>query len=272
LAKDAPVIAWPPTYKGGYERLYKFLRETTRWSEPAYDVFDPKDLPAWVMSLREAGVPFWVGSDHRLEGLEPAFAFFSGTSRPVYAYATADETSVRARPRTAKPFKYTLIDPGKLTESTAGRLVVTDSGRMDFLKDKYLQPGLLHFPGLMNFLVFLDGMLAGGFIYRYRHEDPRDELYIQCDFALSRERRLSKLIAMLATSEAATRIYDRRFVNRIRRLNTTAFTDKPVSMKYRGVMELKSRKPGFLNYTAAVRPATTEEVYRDWYRRFGQGG
>jgi hypothetical protein len=34
LARGAGVIAWPPTYKGGYERLYKFLRDNTRWPEP----------------------------------------------------------------------------------------------------------------------------------------------------------------------------------------------------------------------------------------------
>ncbi|MFX8106652.1 hypothetical protein ABTK92_20370, partial [Acinetobacter baumannii] len=69
-------------------------------------------------------------------------------------------------------------------------------------------------------------------------------LYLLSDFAIAREKRLAKLIAMLATGRESTERYDRRRVRRTKVIVTTAFTDRPISMKYRGIFELLSRKPG----------------------------
>jgi hypothetical protein len=223
------------------------------------------------MSLRSAGAQFWVGSDHALEGLEPAFAFFSGRNRPVYAYATADETSIRRRGYRSTPFQYVPIDVGKLTKKSHVRIMCPDSEYMNFVKDKYLSAGLAHVTGQMNFLVYVDEMLAGGFIYSKSRLGAVDDIYLLSDFSLAREKRLSKLIAMLATSELPVRAFDRKFVQRTKRLMTTAFTDKPVSMKYRGIFEIHARKPGFIQYKAAVRPGSPDEVYRDWFRRYSAG-
>ena len=44
---------------------------------------------------------------------------------------------------------------------------------------------------------------------------------------------------------------------------TTAFTDKPVSMKYRGVYELMKRGEGFLQYTTQAGTITTKEAIED---------
>lgn len=52
-------------------------------------------------------------------------------------------------------------------------------------------------------------------------------------------------------------------------LVTTVFTEKPISMKYRGIWELESRKPGHLQYVSHVRNQTPEEIYREWYRKHG---
>jgi hypothetical protein len=139
---------------------------------------------------------------------------------------------------------------------------------MNFLKDHYLAPGLEHSDGDMRFVVFVSGKVAGGFIYR---KDARrdDEIYLICDFSVSRDRRLSKLVAMLATGEEPVNAWQRQKLVRIRGFSTTAFTDKPVSMKYRGIYELAGRKPGFLNYRSEVRRVSSQAIYTDWWRRFG---
>jgi hypothetical protein len=270
LERGAGIIAWPPTYKAGYERLYKFVHSNTEWEQPPYDMFDPADLPEWVESLEHAGAKYWVGSDHKLEGIEPAFAYFTGRNRPVYAYATADKTSVRRREHRAEPFKYKPVDPPKLTKSSDVKLVCPDAAQMNFIKDKYLAAGLAHSTGEMNFLVYVDRQLAGGFIYmRSRVGNVQDvqDIYLLSDFAVSRERRISKLIAMLATSRVAVDAFDRAYVQRTKHVTTTAFTDKPVSMKFRGIFDLLSRKPGFLQYRSPVREGTANDIYREWFRK-----
>jgi hypothetical protein len=55
---------------------------------------------------------------------------------------------------------------------------------------------------------------------------------------------------------------------RFARVETTVFTDKPVSMKYRGIFELKARKPGFLQYVSPVRRQGVQAIYREWFERY----
>lgn len=149
------------------------------------------------------------------------------------------------------------------------KLVPLDSQQMSFLKDKYLALGLEHVNGMYNVAVYVDNMLAGGFIYARDTSGRMDAIYLLSDFSLSRERRLSKLIAMLAASEVPVRAFDRVLAQRSKLVKTTAFTTKPVSMKYRGIYELHARKPGFLQYNAAVKPSSPDEVYREWWKRYG---
>ena len=138
---------------------------------------------------------------------------------------------------------------------------------MNFLKDIYLAKAIAHTSGIANFLVLIDGRLAGGFIYA-RHRSGGDTLYLLSDFALAPKSRLSKLIAMLATSQTVISRMEIKLMHRITTVYSTAFTDKPASMKYRGIYDLVGRKPGMLNYASKVRPQTTGQVYVEWFHRF----
>ena len=42
--KGGVCITFPPTYKGGYERLYKKLDAIFDWARPSYQVFSPEDF------------------------------------------------------------------------------------------------------------------------------------------------------------------------------------------------------------------------------------
>jgi hypothetical protein len=59
-----------------------------------------------------------------------------------------------------------------------------------------------------------------------------------------------------------------KLVQRIESVVTTAFTDKPVSMKYRGIFEIIGRSPGMINYASKVRRTTPDGVYVEWFQRF----
>jgi hypothetical protein len=79
---------------------------------------------------------------------------------------------------------------------------------------------------------------------------------------------VSKLIAMLATSATITDRIAIRLVQRVDSVMTTAFTSKPVSMKYRGIFDLLGRGPGILNYGSKIRRQTPAEIYTEWFQRF----
>lgn len=89
------IVAFPPTYKSGYERLYKFVDDNTTWERPAYEIWDPKLLEAWVQQLDDAGARYCVFGDRRFENLKPALEFTQPSNRPIHVYANFAGSSVR---------------------------------------------------------------------------------------------------------------------------------------------------------------------------------
>jgi hypothetical protein len=261
------VAAFPPTYKNGYERLYRFVDDNTDWIRPSYDIWDPAKIETWIDELDGLGVHYCVLTDHTLERHKPATVYRSAANKPVYTFADKAASSVRRDGNRSDPFRYTPVDPDALGPVAKVEIVTATSAQMNFLKDHYLAKGIAHTGGIANFLVLLDGGLAGGFIYT-RSKFGGDDIYLLSDFALSPKSRVSKLIAMLTTSETIISRMEIKLMQRIGAVKSTAFTDKPVSMKYRGIFELVGRKPGMLNYASKVRRQNPEAIYAEWHQRF----
>jgi hypothetical protein len=235
-----------------------------------------------MTSLKEKGASFGIFSDRPLEEHAPAALYTTGRAKRFYLYASnAAATSLRRNVSKSEPFRYRGIDTDTLRADTRVEVVEVTSEHMNFVKDKYQLPGLVHTDGLYRFLVLLDGQLAGGFVYSWMsglsYRDPRvtklGAIYLLSDFSASRQRKLSKLIAMLATGVESIRRFDRRFVKRTKVVVTSTFTTRPVSMKYRGIFKLLSRRtvgtPG-LNYLSEVRNVSNAAIYADWWRRYAQ--
>jgi hypothetical protein len=268
----AGICGFMPTYKGGYERMYRFIDENIDWSRPRFNTWDPKDMPDWLSTIERAGVPYFVYSDQELKGFQPTTEFRSTTNKPVYGYMNAGQSSFRRSVNRSETFAYEKVNPATLGPLTDVQLVPATSAQMTFLRNAYLAKGIAHATGVANYLVMLDGKLAGGFIYSRAKYAPGQYIYLLSDFCIVHERRMAKLIAMLATSYEPVEAWCRRTVTRPTKLCTTAFTTQPVSMKYRGIYTLTSRKEGFLNYECAIgdRNRTAKTIYLEWLGRFGK--
>lgn len=258
------VVAFPPTYKGGYERLYKFLDENVEWPSPTYDMWDPNDLDQLVKGLENEGLRYCFVTDHELEDLEAVSVYRSETNKPVYAYANRAGTSVRRAAHRHTKFSYRRVTEDDLVKGAEVRLEQVESHYINFLRDVYLARGIAYTTGEVNLLVFINDALAGGLIYSRSKFGSLDECYLLSDFAIAPVHGLARLIATIATSAPIVRYCERKFLIRIKKVNTTAFTDKPASMKYRGAWKLSSRKPGMLNYAAEPRELTPGEIYARW--------
>ena len=281
------VFAWPPVIRGDYEKFYSLIHNNVEWSSPAYDVFDPKTLGSWMDTLAERGTRYVVCCYTDLSSTSrhsPVAVYTKGRSKAVFTYSNATRaTSVRKLTSNTEPFKYQLPEAEKLRPDSVLQVVAIDSKRMNHIKDVFQLPGLVHTDGDMRFLVFIDKMLFGGFVYRKWSakasiNDPRvgpgTTIYLLSDFATTRERRVSKLIALLAGGGQQTRQFDRHAIQRTKMVFTTAFANNPISMKYRGIYELYSRKPlpsgGWayqLNYMREVIDEQNSEIYAFWYQR-----
>lgn len=272
-AKDSGsgVMVFAPTYKGGYERLYKVINDNVDWaSEPSYEIYDPKQTHDIIERLYDENRDFIFFADQQYDDIKPTMVY-EGSNKPIFAYTNSRKSSIRRDSNRARAFKYTAIDTNLIGEKSKVTAVVATSEAMNFLKDIYLAKGIKHKNGMFNVLFYVDGMLAGGAIYSLpQFGDKLRQIYILSDFSLSRRRKVSKLIAMLATSKQIIDYINKKYFINIERVLTTAFTKKPVSMKYRGIFRLDAKKDGFLNYSSEVRDKTLDEIYGEWFRKYGQ--
>ncbi len=267
------VACFAPTYKGGYERIYKLVNENVDWPAPKYGIWNPDSLPGFIASLEQRGIPYCVISDQLLADRTPTTEW-RGSNKPVYTYSSNQAASLRRRLPNEVQFKYAAVDPAAITAESKVSVCVVDGKRMTYLKNVYLAKGIEHTTGQFNCLVLIDGALAGGFIFaQTRFGDKTRELYMLSDFSVSRERRLSKLIPMIAACRDVIDPINRRLLIRVEYIVTTAFTTKPVSMKYRGIFELAKRTADHLQYQSSIRNQSIQEVFNEWLRKYaGQGG
>lgn len=278
------IVGAPPIIKGDYEAYYKFLDQNVVWAQPPYELWEPDLLPQWLRGLHDADVPYCIVSHYRqIEGFEPAFEFTAGY-RPlkiIYGYSNAARTSsLRAVSNKSAPFLYDAVSPQELSGRETVQIIAASTEHANFLKDVYQQRGIFHSNGHMRYFVYLNGKLAGCFVYKKsriatRRPSQIGNVYLLSDFSITRERRISKLIAMLATGRDQIEIVRKHFMAPVDVVDTSAFSRSHVSMKYRGIFKLKSRTQMpdgryELQYTSAVREKSNAEIYREWFRRYAR--
>jgi hypothetical protein len=100
---------------------------------------------------------------------------------------------------------------------------------------------------------------------------PLPYVYMLSDFPVAPTDypRLSRLIPMVALTSEVRQLCERMLSGRVRSVVTTAFSKRPVSMKYRGTLDLIKRdeKPDgtfMLNYAGRAGQWTLAEAYDQW--------
>lgn len=278
-ADGAGVLAFPPFFKGDYESQFRFIEENIEWPAPSYELYDPKMLGGIIDSIDALGIPYCVLSDQIFANRKPVLEYVTGRKVPHYCYANTDKSSVRHLYKEPEPFEYKPVDVKKLTANSRVQVVQAESRHMDFIKDIYLQKTIIHSTGVANFLVFIDKMLVGGIIYSLPKYTSHGQstIYLLSDVTVNRDAKFSKLIALIATSKTLLDIVSKKLISRLDYVVTTARTHNPVSMKYRGIYELLSRRPAddpsegnIINYGSAMREATPQQMYQEWWRKYGK--
>lgn len=259
-------------HNSGYEKMFEFLTSNMKWDAPKYEIFDPKNLRGIIERVRQAGVPYCILSDQIYEDIKPELEFVSGRGHPHYCYVSTGKSSFLQLAPREQAFRYKTFDIGKLQPDSVVSVTKAEGKQMTFLKNVYLKKGIMHSPGVANYLVHIDGMLIGGLIYAEQRHREKGTIYLLSDFSISREGRLSKLIARLALNGDILRDVDKRMMERYTTVKTTAFSDHPVSMKYRGIFDLakrieKNEPEGrfMLNYVGARIEETPQQAFRWWY-------
>ena len=272
--EEEGIVAYPPTYAGGYEKLYRAMDSVFGWQPPSYRVFDDERMRELSETL--AARPYWILiHDAPVETLGnylvARVAGRSIRSLPTWVYASRACPRLMLSHQKVRPPELrrmnvdSLIGPGSRLS-----LIRITGEEMNALRSLYLNPKILPATAMLNFAVLVDGAMAV--------TAPRvhmlGEAYMLSDFAVrpTRYRRLSKLVVATALSRELQCAVEQAIGKRMRFIGTTAFTDKPESMKYRGIFELHDRKPGRLNYTGAAGRWTLEGALEWWLRKHAQIG
>lgn len=236
----------PPFYGGGYEKLYEPLNEHFTWDAPEYEPLSDADVVDVLGAITDR--PYWLtASNHDVPELHQYLrGVIKATPRaaPFYVYASEAPTRIVAPRQPIEPVKAPRL---RRAEELAGplKLALLKPGEFNALRSRYLNPRIA--PGAANLAVAVkdgNGKILGVFAMSPSSYTP-DEAYLLSDFAVAPTDypRLSKLIVLAATSAEARLLCQRAFSRRIRAVSTTAFSNNPVSMKYRGLLRLTKRGP-----------------------------
>ena len=200
-----------------------------------------------------------------------------GRMRTVYLYSNVVRRTTLLADEVRKTLpRWPLIShETRLTAQAPVALRKIKTTELAVFKDAYLGKNILHGQGHWAFAVVVDSGIVG-FIEFSRGKFDTRELYLNADFPIAHTAypRLSKLIVMLACAGETRQLMERITERRVSRFVTTAFTDKPVSMKYRGALDLVKRGTtsdgqAFLNYAGTFTTQTWQETLCTWLIKHG---
>jgi hypothetical protein len=273
--ENAVFMVYAPTYTGGYEKMYARLEEILRWTPPQYPMLTEERRDALLAWCRERRY-LWY-DDRVIPDFQPVMQQESGLQRTVYLYSNiVQRTAFFSGFTRAELPKLPLADHTlRILPTSDIRLIRFSTSDLRRYKDAFLAKNIKFASGHWAFAVAIDGKVVGFLEYQRGKFGP-NEVYTMADFAVPHTpyTRLSKLIVMLMIAGETRKLLERCNEGRLRSLSTTAFTARPVSMKYRGILTLDKRgqtedgKP-FLNYSANFNDATWKETLAAWLTKHG---
>lgn len=271
---DTIFMSFMPTYRGGYERLYKRLGEIIKWTPPQYKMLDDEGRDAIYDFLTQRR--FVIYDDRELDLPLVFHERRGGAGRDVFMYSNLDAPPAMVKKhRTIKQGRYKFIGPeDKITRKTRFDFLEVKNEVVNYYREMFLAKNIAYSDGQLPLLMFADGKLFGFAIFTLAKFGAAKDgcIYILSDFVVpySGYKRLSKLILFLLTSKPIQTILQEKFWMRVKSLHTTAFTDKPASAKYRGVFTLEKRGEGFLNYRAEAGSRTIKGALNEWLNKYSK--
>ena len=282
-------ISFPPFFKGGYEKMWAKLEEVFEYDKPEYIEFNPdlhiKQFCETVKKLDN----FVIGTEREVEELKKFYAGIVQTlnGKNIYMYSkTKKKHYVRARSKDTEAKPLIKINKNDKIENDIKIKEITleqfEENRALYLStnvSKVATPSKAY--GLFSkekcfgiFAIANSYMLSGS----ERLEQPT--IYLLTDFAISptKEKHLSKLVLYCVLSKEAKFLMENIAGKRIKSIATNAFSNNPISMKYRGIFKqygkkvIKKDENGKpikynLSYGAKVGQWTLKEAFEKWKQR-----
>lgn len=283
VPEDATVLSFPPFDTGGYEKLYERLDAMFDWPRPTYEILDEDGVEAVVQKIADRPRYLMGVLQEREDLAEHLVSYVKPTpgGRPFYVYAKSD-TKVRYVVPNVKPAPVTIprLTRGEEIGDTMTLHRLTDA-EFHAVRSKYLNPAIKTTMGNLKVptAVLVDGKMVGVFCFGLWQPGSADRILLTTDFAVAPHDypKLSKLVVMAALSTEAQLTVEQMFTRRCREIQTAVYSNSPVSMKYRGLMDLAAREEREgepfkfkLSYEAEAGRWSLADALDEWKRRWGQ--
>lgn len=198
--------------------------------------------------IDEERVPYLAISQHQYMG---RIKVFRDSRTCIYSNITeSGDNSFSNRP--VVPLKYRrLPDDYQITEKSKLRFMRASMSEIDYLRMIYLKKDIILGSAPFCYLWFIDEYVFGASMFDFMKVNKygMDAVSMKSDFVIDHPlAKLSKLLIMGILSLEYKEELDIRFRVDVNTICTSVFTDKPVSMKYRGVFDLHERVTGKLHY------------------------
>lgn len=212
-----------------------------------------------------------ICKDHNIQALDEYFVGLVQTGQrtmPTFVYSNSGHKRlIQSKQKIEKVF----IE--RQNEYIQGPLSIIKltQGQMNSLRSQYLSMDIVPTGAPVNLGVVSGDKLIGCLGFAKSNFSWCDA-YMLSDFAInsSRYKRLSKLILAVALSWEIKIILEQYLRTPINTIGTTAFTKKPVSMKYRGMFDLVTRKKEQLNYRALAGCWDLKEGFKWWMNKHSE--
>jgi hypothetical protein len=171
----------------------------------------------------------------------------------LYVYSNIEVPGVnRFTGRQLKPVFYPKIpDDHQITADSEIKFIRATMNEVDYLRMIYMKKDIFLGSSPFNYLWFVDGYMIGACMFDFSKKARAGGEYVwmKSDFVIdSAQDKLSKLLIMATLAKEFKEELDVRYSTDVKMITTTVFTNKPVSMKYRGVFKLDKRESGKLYY------------------------
>lgn len=283
---DHTVFTFPPTYKQGYEKLEKLLRAVINWAPPVYQEMTDKSLDLYK-TIADYKAYFVVLAKELPDIYDilgyPVAILPSGRGKHTYIIAK-------------KPEK-TFVVKKIIKSEPVGRIwhpqePVTGKEKLSFaaitlaqsirLNELFLSTKIDYFSGGVgvSLAFFLDEKIIGKVdfapaTHQWKLSEEKSMIYILSDLTVASEiKRLSKLVLLCLLSKEVKTVLNLKYIEDFGYAITTAFSNHPVSMKYRGIFKLHKRKElksGYmLNYFAFFGEYPLSQALKIWKRKYAK--
>ncbi|XDD52513.1 hypothetical protein AB3N59_20405 (plasmid) [Leptospira sp. WS92.C1] len=268
---DGVRFLFAPTYKGGYEKMYKTVEEVFEYEKATYSIFDSKNAEKTYLNLLETGESV-IYSDFDFPELETY-------KKGVVRYSNKKDIALYTSLKTSKTY---FFSNSPETENSTLKIIPSDFQFSEDVKieiAKVTSDLIFHYKHIfmsskVNYsdkedfgIAFLVDGKVFGFAGFKKFMSNMDSMFVSSDFVVkSGERRLSKLLIMLLLSKEVKHLLRSHYLHAYRGVKTSVYTEHPVSMKYRGVYELTERKKGKLVYSQEFTNAFIGEIFKTWFK------